>query len=372
MLGTRTLKWGIATAAIATLFVANAWAQAGASAPQKPGTAAAAPAKVPQFADVDQYLKKDHDLSSDVLEPKITEDWSTPSLKGSVLIPSDPIGGDVQDDPQYSFELVRVLWRPGDPIDLYIMKPKGVAKPPVILYLYSFPFDNDRYLNDSFRRFLVKNGFAAVGFVGALTGQRFHPPRSLNEWFVSDLQEALATSAHDVQMILNYLATRGDMDMDRVGMYGEGSGASIAILAAAVDPRFKAVDLVDPWGDWPDWLAKSTRIPGNERAGLMTPHFLAGVAPLDPLKWLPQLKNRRVRIEEVMSVSVTPAEARQKIEAAAPANAEVVRYEDAKAYGGTVKNGTVFDWIKQQLPADHLVSRAGEHVARESSDQKKQ
>ena len=36
-----------------------------------------------------------------------------------------------------------------------------------------------------------------------------------------------------------------------------GSGAAIAILAAAIDPRLKALDLVDPWGDWPDWLAKS-------------------------------------------------------------------------------------------------------------------
>ena len=82
----------------------------------------------------------------------------------------------------------------------------------------------------------------------------------MKEWFVSQLQESIAASAHDVQMILNYLAMRGDLDMDHVGMFGDGSGASIAILAAAVDPRIKASDLLDPWGDWPDWIAKSTLI----------------------------------------------------------------------------------------------------------------
>ena len=62
----------------------------------------------------------------------------------------------------------------------------------------------------------------------ALTGQRYHD-RPMKEWFVSELRESLATSAHDVQMVLNYLASRGDVDMNRVGMFGDGSGASIAI-----------------------------------------------------------------------------------------------------------------------------------------------
>src|SRR5208282_4573863 len=47
--------------------------------------------------------------------------------------------------------------------------------PPVILYLYSYPFENDRFLNPEFGKFLTKNGFAAVGFASALTGQRYHP-----------------------------------------------------------------------------------------------------------------------------------------------------------------------------------------------------
>ncbi len=54
----------------------------------------------------------------------------------------------------------------------------------------------------------------------------------MKEWFVSELQESLVESTHDVQMIINYLSTRGDLDMDRVGMFGQGSGGAIAILAA--------------------------------------------------------------------------------------------------------------------------------------------
>jgi acetyl esterase/lipase len=74
----------------------------------------------------------------------------------------------------------------------------------------------------------------------------------MNKWFVSELQEALATSTHDVQMVLNYLAKRGDLDMSRIGMFGQGSGGAIAILSAAADSRIVALDVLDPWGDWPD------------------------------------------------------------------------------------------------------------------------
>jgi hypothetical protein len=75
-------------------------------------------------------------------------------------------------------------------------------------------------------------------------------------------------------------------------MFGQGSGGTIAILSASVDPRIKALDVLDPWGDWPDWLAKSPQVPDAERAAYLKPEFLAKVAPLDPVVWLPKLTDR--------------------------------------------------------------------------------
>ena len=296
-----------------------------------------------------------------VSKPSTTvEDWTTPALKGSKLEPSEALVGEIDEGhAAFTRELTRVEWRDGDPIDLYIIKPKGIKQPPVILYLYSYPFETARFGNDAFCDFLTKDGFAAVGFASALTGSRYRSGRPMRQWFVSELQESLATSAHDVQMILNYLATRGDLDMNRTGMFGDGSGASIAILAAAVDSRIKTLDLLNPWGDWPEWLAKSTLIPEKERADFLRPEFLAAVAPLDPVKWLPGLQTAKVRIREVMDVTVTPAAARQKVAAAAPPSAQVVRYPHTQDFLSAVSGGTGFDWIKQQLqPSITLDDRA--------------
>jgi hypothetical protein len=290
------------------------------------------------------------------------EDWSSPVLPPNMKHGALPLGLGQYEG--FTRQIVQVQWRQLDPIDLYIIKPTGVTKPPVILYLYSFPSTNARYKDDNVCRFLTRNGFAAVGFVPALTEDRFHD-RPMKEWFVSELQESMATSAHDVQMILNYLDRRGDLDMTRVGMWGDGAGASIAIMAAAVDPRIKALDLLDPWGDWPDWLAKSSLVPDAKRATFLAPEFLRKVENLDPVKWLPQVKTQQVRLQYIQQgVTVTPDVVREKMEAAAPSNVRIVHYENTKAFTtDVISKGTGFDWIKGQLaPVDEKREAGNQRV----------
>jgi hypothetical protein len=242
-----------------------------------------------------------------------------------------------------------------------VIKPVGVTRPPVALYLFSYPSDNDRFTNVEFCKALTANGVAAVGFVSALTGHRFHD-RPNSQWFVSELQESLATSVHDVQFILDYLTARGDLDTNRVGMWGDGSGASIAIMAAAADPRIKTLDLLDPWGDWPDWLSHSSLVPDNERANFLKPDFLKKVETLDPVKWLPELGSRPVRLQFIEGVKVTPLVAQNRIAEAAKDNVQVLRYESLKAFLSKEKDtGKPFAWLHQQLarlPADQGTTTA--------------
>ena len=231
-----------------------------------------------------------------------------------------------------------------------MIRPKGVEEPPVILFLYGHPADSDKFQNDDFCNLLVKGGFAAVGFAPALSGHRFHE-RPMKEWYVSEMQETLGASAHDVQMVLNYLATRGDLDMSRVGMFGEGTGGSIGILAAAVDPRIKVLDALNPWGDWPEWMAKSTRIPEKERSNFVKPEFLKKIAGLDPVDWLPRVKTATVRVQISEPDTITPTAAQKAIAAAVPGTMTLVRYKDGKQLYDALALGKTFDWIKAQVSA---------------------
>jgi hypothetical protein len=297
-----------------------------------------------------------NDQSANALPVGNLEDWSSLSLEGSELIPERPLLGERDDNnPKFTRELWELKWRQGDPIDLYVIRPKGVAKPPAILYLYSYPSETDIFRNDGYCERVTQGGFAAIGFVSALTGHRY-TNRPMKEWFVSELQEALSTSVHDVQLILNYLDTRGDVDMNRIGMFGVGSGATIAILSAATDPRLRTIDLIDPWGDWPDWMAKSSIIPERERPNFVQPEFLTKIAPLDPVQWLPRLKTQHVRIQQVLDDSVTPRVVQKRLKAAASATAQVITFDNTKQFSRAGSRDKLLQWVKGQIRTNHAQS----------------
>ncbi len=281
------------------------------------------------------------------------EIWTTIDLAKSGL-PLNQIGGVLLSKaelPGCTRELLQFHWRTNDPIDVYVIKPRATKNPPVVLFMYNYIVDEAIFRENRWCNLVEKNGYAAVGFASALSWSRLRSPRPLKEWFVSQLQEALATSAHDVQMVLNYLETRGDLDTHHVGMFGQGSGGAVAILAAAADSRIRVLDLMDPWGDWPDWLKSSKQIPEEERPAYLKPEFLQSVAGLDPVTYLPQLKDRAIHIQQVLSDPVTPPAAKDKIAAAAPSFGAVMRYpdwnEEAKGLG---KDG-ITGWLADQLGA---------------------
>ena len=276
------------------------------------------------------------------------EDWTTPLLKTTHLTPEPPVVAEKTDGATFTREMVALQWRPFDPIYLYIIKPKGVAKPPPVLFLYGYPTTTKRFLNATYCRRVTEGGCAAIGFDTALTGERFRM-RPMREWFVSELPESLATSAHDVQLILDYLVTRGDLDMGHVGIFGQGSGGAIAVLAAAADPRIKVIDLLSPWGDWPEWAAKTALLKPADRPGYTRPDFLKRVAPLDPVAWLSRLKGRPLRLQSREDDPAVPLDCQRSLQKAVPPGAVLVTYKDVMAlYGGT-SGSLLFSWMAGQL-----------------------
>lgn len=279
----------------------------------------------------------------------VTEDFSSLSVSSSHLRPVAPLGGFVDDTHRgYTVELLQLQWRWGDPIDLYVLKPAGVKNPPVILNLYGYPADTDAYKNPIFQYELTKDGFAAVGFVSALTGHRYHD-RPMKQWFLSELHESLVTSTHDVQMVLDYLASRGDLDMSRVGMFGQGSGATIAIFASAADPRIKVLDVLDPWGDWLDWLKSSPFVPEEERADFVSPEFLKRASALETSEWLPKSQARKLRLQQNLFETDTPKAAKEKLRASVPIGTTVILYKTLSEFMARFPHSTNLQWLESEL-----------------------
>ena len=99
--------------------------------------------------------------------------------------------------------------------------------------------------------------------------------------------------------------------MTRVGMFAQGSGASIGILASAVDPRIRVLDALDAWGDWRNWMKTSPFVPEEERAQYVQPEFLKKAAALDPVDWLPKIQAKKFRLQDAIFEPNTPKVAKK-------------------------------------------------------------
>jgi len=260
--------------------------------------------------------------------------------------------------PDYTEELLRVTWRQHDPIDVSIVKPNGITKPPVVIFLYGYGSDPEKFLHQEFCATLAGKGFAAVGFQTALTGPRYHD-RPLKKWFVSELPESIGASVHDVQLMIDYLETRSDLDTNRIGIFGQGSGGAISILAAVADHRIKAVDVMNPWGDWPDWLLNSPVVPDEERADYTSSAFLKSLKPLDPLLWMENLDGRPFRLQLTLFDPAIPDKVRKKMQDGLPEKGQLATYPDQDSYVVNVsRNGRMLVWMQDQLGilrADHSI-----------------
>jgi hypothetical protein len=152
-----------------------------------------------------------------------------------------------------------------------------------------------------------------------------------------------------VQMILDYLNSRGDLDMSRVGMFGQGSGASIAILASAVDPRIKVLDVLDPWGDWPIWMTSSPFVPEDERPDYVKAEFLKKVATLDPLEWLPKIQASKFRLQQNIFETDTPKPVKDKLRTAVPPRSTALLYKTLPEFEAAFPSSTNLGWLREEL-----------------------
>lgn len=281
------------------------------------------------------------------------EDFASLTRQGSTFFPILPALGQADDNPTLPFvrERWQLDWRPADPVDVFICKPRFGTKFPVILFLYTYPSTTDRFKSDDWCTTMTESGFAGVGFLSAHTGHRLDM-QPLGTTFFTDFQESLAASVHDVEFLLDYLATRTDLDMTRVGLFGQGSGGTIAILASAVDARIQYVDVLTPWGDWPSFFAKTSFLSKEARAKYTVPDYLAKVAMFDPIDWMPKMKAKSFRLQNVRKTGVMPDELQERMEAAAPETTLINQYGDSAALIPHASGGALFIWIKGQLKPD--------------------
>jgi len=109
------------------------------------------------------------------------------------------------------------------------------------------------------------------------------------------------------------------------------------------------LEALDPWGDWPTWMATSPFVPEDERSQYVKPDFLKKVATLEPVDWLPRIQAKKFRLDHELFDANTPKAVKEKLRAAVPAGSSVVLYKNMDEFKAAFQDGKNLEWIQHEL-----------------------
>ena len=106
----------------------------------------------------------------------------------------------------------------------------------------------------------VATGFASAGYVVVAYAQRGFPASTGSVDFGGPATQ------HDVKAVVDWALAHTTSDPARIGLFGISYGAGVSLLAAAQDPRIKAVAALSTWAD----EAESYDVNGTPSTGALS------------------------------------------------------------------------------------------------------
>jgi dienelactone hydrolase len=149
----------------------------------------------------------------------------------------------------------------------YIEFPKAAAKPsPLVLLLHGWSGSKEQWWEDGnivsggeMRKALLGAGYAVLALDAATHGERsneidymhvnaFEDPKAPAKRNYFTFAEISVQTVKDYRRALDYVAERGDVDAERIGLVGYSMGGMDSFYLLSVEPRIKvAVACVPPW-----------------------------------------------------------------------------------------------------------------------------
>ena len=131
----------------------------------------------------------------------------------------------------------------------YLFLPKGVRPPFQVVVFFPSARVNDLPSSDelgdlTFMDYVVESGRAVMYPIYQTLYER-HAEMSPDDAGPTFARQRIIDWSKDLGRSIDYLATREDIDMDRVGYLGVSQGAAEGVFLVALEDRFKAVVMLD-------------------------------------------------------------------------------------------------------------------------------
>lgn len=238
----------------------------------------------------------------------------------------------------------------GGRVSAWLVAPPGDGPFAGIVYLHGSETDRDDFRDEA----VAMAHAGAVSLVldapFARTGESRHS-YLLNFGLPQRELEMTAQSVVDVRRAYDLLASRPDVDAERLGFVGHSWGASLGAVIAAVDPRPAALVLLSGRPTWTGFLRDSTDGWVDTYRNLVGPEkweaYLEVMAPFDALAVIGEVDPERLYLQYGRTDDVVPPAVSQLLLDAVPA-AKADRYESGHALDA-IATGDRVAWLVEQL-----------------------
>ena len=223
-----------------------------------------------------------------------------------------------------------------------VTPPASVAAPhPAILFVHWYEPPNPTSNRTEFIEDAVQ--LAALGTVSLL----IDTPWSAPDWFPkrnSDKDyEMSVAQVKELRRGLDVLLQQPGVDRRRVAVVGHDFGAMFGTLAVAVDPRPTHFVFMAATASFSDWYLFTPKRECADRE-----RFIALLAPLDPVKYLPKIAPRPVLLQFATNDKFVSKEAAAALADAAAAPKTVKYYEAEHALNAEATRDRQ-SWLMSQL-----------------------
>ena len=183
--------------------------------------------------------------------------------------------------------------------------------------------------------------------VGGVTSLLIDTPWAAERWFPSRDSEKdydfSVQQARELRRALDVLLAQPGIDKTRVALVGHDFGAMYGALAAAADPRVTAFVYMAGTRSFTDWFLFTPK-----REGAAKEAFVAKLAPLDPITYLPKISPRPILLQFGTKDQFVTKEAATAMADAVtgPKTVKMYDFEHELTYQARLDR---IAWLKEQL-----------------------